>query len=705
MKNFLAPLLIALLAGGPFAPSADAADNRNLPPISRPTWPTKRGCGPNARLFMGQCVRVPALELVLRFVYGAVGAATYNRVPACTDDPDCLAVCRVGAVTGSTTTAECVGHDGTAFGTMANNTGLTTIPSFIPGVWAWEVGHVETPVTVTSTELDALTARADGYTILIGSLVRQQGDNYYWGLHAEGGGGYVDMYAVGGAFRCSYGADEVVGSLAFGGYQMVGCRNNGSTEHSVMYQTDLTSGSFAKPTAVSGGNPWRLGNRVDGALGWNGPVVFYAFFKGRKTDAWMRDTLDKFQGVYNAGIASWEYRTSQRLGIDHTSTTGNIDLMNDATALSTDVGLQSVSGFTNFWAADPLDATSWTAVGSPVVTANVRYGPFGAAKKANTADRIYDDDGAAFEGAKSLTAGTTADWYSASCYVEPGTSDAGTVINKGNIFWETTGVSGTTNVATLSDGGLMDYFELDGGLLPDGGFRAYRVFSKASFNATNDGGTTGLYASVRIGHTAAETGNLVVGQCQLTKRSDLRPPNDNGSVVSDAHYVGDPPNSGWPDISLGGKYEVIHMPAYDANETWWTGAFGGPAFPYYFFDPTQSGGAHAGTFIWGYQLPGRSYAQGIVTTGPISLIPGRLHADSIEWTKQANGKCNFVVKHDVCAVGVAAADCEATTIINSDSTGTLDCILQPDDLMLGDRYSTGYPTNAEYAEIRISALQ
>jgi len=566
------------------------------------------------------------------------------------------AVCYVGAVTGSTTAFECKGRDGLAFGTMFNNSAGTTVASSTAGIRVMQVTHASAGDSpeLRSATLDSIISSGT-YTVLVYTHPKFNADNYYWVLKRAGGtSGNLNIFSTGTSFACSY-TIEVTTQVGFpiGSWGFLGCSTSGGTASTVTYQYSSTTETIAAEVAIAGTGNWVFGNRSSvsapfGDLGQDGMIGWYAFYDVALTAAEKQSTHDAAVGAYNTA-GSLTVGSPLAIGIDHTATSGQVEMVDGTNNLVAPGGLVVSKGFQNVWNASPLAAASWTSVGTPIVTSNVSSGPFSVWGKAAECDLIEDDAAGAFEGKQSDSIAVQADggvatgFYDASCFLKSGTT--GTTTTKGRIAFTATG--GTLSVTACDFTGLTS--------------TASRKECSTRLSTT----ATDLKASVLVGNATSDTGSIQTCQCQLTAGRPLQPPMPTNTLVSRISYE-IPSSAGWATAANGAKYEVVHTPKMDPDTEWLVAAND----TYYLFDPTTSGGvAHAGTLIYGYQNPGDMYSQGIVThIGPLTV--GSPVVWSLEWRPTSGGNGNLVVRHNQCGA-TPGVSCRASTVVDSASNTAL----------------------------------
>ncbi len=326
---------------------------------------------------------------------------------------------------------------------------------------------------------------------------------------------------------------------------------------------------------------------------------------------------------------------------------------------------------------DAADVASWADVGTPTVDAGVSSGPLAAYKNAPECDLVGDDDGAAFEGKQSASAGTTAQYYNASCWLKAGS------LTTARITIDVTGGTGST---------ACDFT----GLVSTASRKACATLASSA---------TSIKASVLVGNAASDTGSIQVCQCQLTKSLAAEPPAPDNSAHGDTYYTSTTPTS-WPSTALGGKYEVCHTSLHDPSSTWVD-----TTSTYYLFDVSQAGASeHSVAILFGYQVPGRFLAAirgagsevGDLVANGVGLTPGQMYCTSVEWRPVGGGLCTTVARHDAC--GSPPLACAATTVIAQDSAGVTTCPGQPVKMTLGNRYNGTVPGSMFIHAVRVFSL-
>ncbi len=655
---------------------------------------------------------LPPFSVAFDYEWPYTGA---DRVPLCTDDATCVAVCGIGLRTGSATACECKGHDGLSVGTEGNPA-ATTYSSFLPGVKArWASALSADNCSVSSSTIDtAFASGAHASTTWTAAMPQSAAGGFNtWHFRAGGtsglqtirnNSGAYDVYQfsptawttpMNGIFGINMSLAETRSSAASPAFALMASLADTGGRATVTHATD------GVVDAVSGTGAWQWGNRATGDLGLNGLWVFSATYSEAKSQSQFDVLNAKLWGTYNvAGLITGG--NGKGLGIDNTAATGQVDM---AYQWATDAGLQTVRGFTNGWAADPLVLSGATSIGTPTINSNVSSGPFTNWKNAAECDEMVDDDAVNFEGKKSVASVTTGTddapaWYSQSAYFKAGLTGTS----------KTTAVQALVTDGTFSDGGTLF-------LCPITGLTS--TATRYQCNALVTGSPTFVKGEILVGAVASDTGSVQVCQAQTSKSQVAQPPTTDNAAHGDTFFVSTSAAS-WPANGTSGKYELVHTPEFDPLTQWYT-----ILDTYYAFDVSKGdnpdGGAelsHSVVIIFGYTQAGE--LNGVVR-GPadevsdlivqgVGLTPGQAYATSVEWrvigANPDGGSdvvCNTDMRHDACG-STPVASCVASTIIKSDHTGYAVCPGTPKKMTLGDRYDGSVPSNIHINAVRVYSL-
>lgn len=209
-------------------------------------------------------------------------------------------------------------------------------------------------------------------------------------------------------------------------------------------------------------------------------------------------------------------------------------------------GSQGVCTSGGCWAADALDASSWTNVGTPTVTTNVASGPFAKWRNTAEADRIVDDDGVAFEGKEATTncyVSASSKLYTISALLKQG--DSGVTTTQARLEF--------TSDGTLSVAGC-NFTDLGA------------TFARKECTTSLTGAPTFLRGRVLVGDAAADTGSVIVSQAQCDASGWATSPKpDNVARSADLYRVPSTETTTWPRgfTADSGECEVVFTPDFD----------------------------------------------------------------------------------------------------------------------------------------------
>ncbi len=616
-------------------------------------------------------------------------SASNARMPEVTSD--LTALCYVGAVTGSTTAWECRNYAGTSAGTVTDPGTCTVIDSLIPGVKAIEITGACAP-TMTSASMDTMFAGA--HTVIIGGYGRAAGAPSDYNMWFD---------AAAGLYRI----DQNGGVLVFQDYTFIGTAvqtdkvlmegwgiaaqrwdgtlsgNNYSIDSNRQAKESFANAS-AHTLAPWSGEIYYFGTRAARDLHLNGPVIFYAFYNTKKSDAFVKDQQDRFWGIYNsAGRTAGGTNTG--VPSDNTAVTGNLDMPYSGGVIINASGLTASVGHQNKWAADALDLSTDTDVGAPTVNANTSSGPFAVWKKAAECDELVDADAAVLEGKIGASYGTTAGPYNASVWLKAGLT--GTTRTKAQLKITVAGGTGSTTCNITGLTSTAARYECRG--------------------VAAGGGITSIKASILVGNVVGDTGSIQVCQRQLTATINMEPSAPTNTATGHVNYRIDPVADGWPNALEGGKYEFVHTPLFNPDADWASVTNG----TYYVFDAAVAGSDHTIAVIYGYTTAGRLLAvfrdnlgaHSDITIDGVSLTAGSPYATALAWQPASGGHCNLYVYQDACGA-TPVASCHATTLLASDLTGTAVCPGNPDIVSLADRNDSSSPSSLILHALRVYSL-
>jgi len=602
-----------------------------------------------------------------------------GRLPVCVGDSTCVRLCRVNS---GGTAWECIDNTGAAAGTITQGTGTTYFDSPITGVKAINDVTDATAPRTTDTGINAMWA--GDFTVVVGGYSTTQTASTQALVYADSGGGsgclllrqesnvLVATFCESGSFPTS-----VAATSAADGYMVGSVRRSGNNRITRVNGTDgATVSTSTTKAAANAGAVTYFGRGPTGGQPQRGPLGFVAFFNVSKTAAELRAIELAFWGA--TGLVAGG--TNALIGVDHTAISGQVDLFHSGAYMVSTAGLRTITTNTNYWAADPLAAATWTDVGTPTVTSNAASGPFSRWKNAAEVDELVDDDGAAFEGKMGATAGTTLGMYTASCFLAAGTT--GTITDKARLVISTDG--------TLANGSC-DFSGISAGW-------ATRADMRKTCTGTVTGSPTFIRGQVLVGNAASDTGSIRTSQCQLNRYGFAGAPAVTNTIISQVGHYADA--SGWPSPSSKGKYEFVFTPKWSPVSGWY--ATGQEGSTVYVFDTVDSTPNHTVAQIWGYTVAGRFY--GVVQNGASThsvyvdsqdLTPGQQYVASTEWSPSGS---NWLVtwRRDTCA---DATTCHASTVIGSTTLTYAPGI--PAKAYLGTRFDGSFTTATYFAALRV----
>jgi hypothetical protein len=495
---------------------------------------------------------------------------------------------------------------------------------------------------------------------------------------------------------------------ASNGWNVMSCRKAGTGASSVYTAraNGISSSSSAwpfDPGAPTGGNLFFGRDSVSSGIPLDGPLHRVRLYNAAISDARLAALEAAYQG---GGLLAADGTTL----IDHTSgaqvfyvdpLTGKAWPYGNGTAEVESTGIPveerndtEVGGAGNNWAADGLNVSSWTDVGTPIVTTNQASGPFSTWKNTAEADLIADDDAAAFEGKSANNSCDNAvDHDTASCWIAPGTS--GTTTTKARIDWVVTG--GGTATPSSCD------FTLGAG------------FNRYSCPTVTSGTVTTLKGRVLVGNAASDTGSILVSQCQCDRqaRAQTGLMADATSQGRDSYHIPTTATAAWHAAGVrnnGTLREVFTLnhdvpgdELSDAADSW-------------FLEDMSNAGESDHRMTLFYEVAGSlnhqlcfrlEDADGDTTNVDICSSPNITFARNTQYVVRAQWKaCDAThtdrwLYVDTCA---DAATCDATTLAASDTSCTLKNIA--DDtwgrMWLGNRFSNSFGLNGRIARLEVT---
>lgn len=304
------------------------------------------------------------------------------------------------------------------------------------------------------------------------------------------------------------------------------------------------AGAYTDPTTTV----VQFGRRAAGGLAMYGPLESVTIYSDDKTADEIEAMLHTWAGIpADASSPVLHSRPGQQFVIDGDGRAQPLG-WNVPHVSSGGIELQpNSSGPTNApagsgWATDATDVDSWTDVGTPTITANQAAGPFAAWRVgpgSNEADLVVDNDAAAKEGLQGVLGcgdaqNVTGD-YTASCYVRSGTSG-------------TTTTEVTIAVQTDGTGSLeCEFTDLT------------TSFVRKECYAAITGSPTSIKGRVLVGDDAADTGSVIVSQCQCENRGYATAPKPNNEATADDVWtIPETETDTWPSgETVGADIEIV----------------------------------------------------------------------------------------------------------------------------------------------------
>lgn len=581
---------------------------------------------------------------------------------------------------------QCLAPDGGSFGTVTQGTGADYQLTPFNGVYAASDVTSAKASSVVSTTLDALwksdhtvvmawyatTATHSGYQHVFGF---NDGTNYLYTRNDSGQ--YICEWNGLGGFKTPGGAAQPLN-----GWTVSACKRSGNNHYArIAGATGAAASGSTITTDNAAATSYYFGDRWPGAgLPLRGAMAWVAFYNTALSDTQLANIEKAFWGLpsgVSGSLASKTYCSDPDGGA--------VDCFFTGSSIVTSNGLRTIKGASadNKFAADNLSATGGTDVGTPTIEAAAAPGPFYNLNRTNECARLLDDDAAAFEGKQGADGYAGAGFYNASFYLQAG--DAGTTTTKARLVIDVTGggwadagtrhtcdVTGLTTTTTRATCKTPEFFV--------------------------DAGSPTVKASILVGNATTDTGSVMVCQRQLTAAGFPTVPIIDNVARGNTGYSIDP--SSWPDVTRGGKYEVVFVPVSTANDDW-----GYTSSTIYLFDAHDGTPNHSVVMLFGYNTPGRALAR-TQNGGDITeflndignLTPGTPYAVSVEW-RPTGTTCTVNYRFNSCA---SVLSCQASTLISTTRGGF--CPSQPTSVKLGNRYDATVPTDVYISAVRVYTL-
>ncbi len=419
----------------------------------------------------------------------------------------------------------------------------------------------------------------------------------------------------------------------------------------------------------------------------NGSIGIVMFFNAKLSASVRRearDLFDGFGGTRSGPTAYVSTLTVQGETSDNATATGNVDRRWTLNQIRDGIygGLRGVDSRRHLGCPSNNTALdTCTAEGSPTISTNIASGPFALAVGGAEEDRIVDDDAAAFEGVISEEVSSIHDggtqFLTGAAYIRQG--DTGTTRTKARMILATTG--GTMVQADGGTQGICDFTLTTGS-------KRYECVVQVT-------GESAAKFRLRVGHTAAETGSMIVSQFETVQGQNVEPPSVTTVQRGGLSYTLNPIADSWPAASLGGGIEVVSTPLWNSNE--FAGGFNPGEGTFYEFDAYLSTGTpsadHTIVLVHNYDGPGKllvGFRTGNTGGGHdlsisnINRVKGVTDATRVEWRPLGGGKCSLHAYYNSCGA-TSASSCHATTLIAQDTSGSYDCPGNPDVVRLCNR--------------------
>lgn len=442
------------------------------------------------------------------------------------------------------------------------------------------------------------------------------------------------------------------------GNSFIACRKSG-TNYTTWQNSASTSGTWTQAVGTINGVSAFFGRSSSTTVQLNGYAQSITFYSAAKTDAEIAMLEDQWEGLtpstMQSGLGLFIAKGGRTFapnanGKWHAFSNSVPRVVVGANAgLLIDEGVGSNAS----WAADPTNASTWTAIGTPTTTANVDSGPFSEYRNGAEADLIVDDDGAAFEGYESVrSAGTATGKYTAWCWMRSGTS--GVTTDKVRISVVAAGGT-SAGSADCDFTGLTSTFE------------------QKKCTASITGTATTIKGRVQVGNAASDTGSVIVSFCQIDDDGWINDPHFGDTAIGvDDIRVQQTEVAAWPTSGL--DVTVAFTPNFnkadfqpnpDTDDSW------------EIFDLFNVGQTDHRVLAWRYNYANPAMATrgsgGATTTTDtyadvdISEVAGTKYAYRIQYKDCGGGKVNHKIYFDACP---DPATCIPRVQIGADQTCT-----------------------------------
>jgi hypothetical protein len=480
--------------------------------------------------------------------------AVAPMLPTCTVANSCTLQCKAST---SGNVWQCTKGDGTAV-TVTQGTG--SVAELGPQGIAHQFVDDTTAPTITSANLGTILQDyfTSDHTVIAtgGAIAAAPGAINYLFRLADAGVQSFDLRHESGT-KCiwtdttktptnatvTYSSSEGV----LTGLSFLACRKSG-TSYTAWQNTNSTSTTWAQSVGTISGTTAYFGRHSSTTLYLNGWLQSITFYAAAKTDAELALIEDQWMGTAPStsqsglGLATFHSgKTFAPRASDGKQYAFSNAVPRVVTGSSAGLLIDEGVGTNASWAADPTNASTWTAVGTPTTTANQDSGPFSKYRNGAEADLIVDDDAGAFEGYTSVrSAGTAAGKYTAWCWVRSGTS--GVTTNKVRMSVVATG-------GTSAGSADCDFSDLTS------------TFTQKKCVATITGTATTIQGRVTVGNATTDTGSVIVSFCQIDDDPFINDPHFGDTAIGvDNVFASNTEVDAWN--TAGGDYVSIFTPNF-----------------------------------------------------------------------------------------------------------------------------------------------
>lgn len=574
----------------------------------------------------------------------------------------------------------CVDEAGAALG-VTLGTGHTGISSPFGNSAIARVDDTTAPRLTTPADMAGFFD-ADHTVVFVGATTVT---TTAYALASQASSGGLDVRFEGSSTRCIWGTAGTTISTAgvhTRAWQMTACRGDvdggGSGTHVMDVWSNLqktTRSTANAPAEPSGGN-FLFGRDNGTGSSLRGPLSQFALYSAAKTDAWLTEQFQRWQGTWN-DEAPLTTTTDDRwvlIGSDY-QRVGKNTLSLSAAGVLID-GITNSVAHTNYFSATPRTTSAWTEIGTSVVTAATHSGPFSAWFAAAQGFTLTDDDGTGDEGVEGNgSAATVLGPYTASAWCKAGTQD------RARFVVDTDGTGGGECTVVLTE-----------------------TLTRHECNPTAvTGSPTATRMQILVGDDAADTGTILCEFPQMNRKKWATAPIEAASGIPDV-TVPASETTGW-DLSSGGEVEVVftldHTVPTDDHDN---------DDSFFVFDSESNAGVDHSVILWYQQSADqlRHATRASASGGDLDLTDtyfngvdfaeGQQYVWRFRWTR--TGSAPLEMTHTAYLDECADADtCEATTLIATESDKYAPD--QIEDVWLGRRYTDTFPINGSIKRVAV----